>query len=212
MIRVALFASAVAALAAPASASLINNELNQGWASFRDLTSAEFSAKFAEFRDAGYRMIDIDAYPNGSGVLYSQVWENNSDNRGWAEYRDMTSAQYATRWADLRDAGYRPHDFEVLSERLEPALRGHLVQEYGEHRLVLEAGYDQLAISARTSPSRGTSADAPSTSRSTQRRAGFATRRSGIRTSAMSPGFSSATCRARPTRTRSTSRPPPAIA
>ena len=112
MIRVALFASAVAALAAPASASLINNELNQGWASFRDLTSAEFSAKFAEFRDAGYRMIDVDAYPNGSGVLYSQVWENNSDNRGWAEYRDMTSAQYATRWADLRDAGYRPHDFE----------------------------------------------------------------------------------------------------
>ena len=96
----------------PVSAALINNQLNQGWASFRDLTSAEFSAKFTQYRDAGYRMIDIDAYPNGSGLLYSQVWEKNSDKRDWAEYRNMTSAQYSARWTEFRDAGFRPHDFE----------------------------------------------------------------------------------------------------
>ena len=70
----------------------INNQLNQGWASYRDLTSAEFAAKFTELRNAGYRMIDVDAYPNGSSLRYSQVWEKNSDPRDWAEYRDMTSA------------------------------------------------------------------------------------------------------------------------
>lgn len=101
-----------ALMAAPVSAALINNQLNQGWYSFRDLTSAEFASKYTQYRNAGFRMIDIDAYPNGSGLLYSQVWEKNSDTRAWAEYRDMTSAQYSTRWTQFRDAGYRPHDFE----------------------------------------------------------------------------------------------------
>lgn len=112
--RSAIFATLSLSLlaAAPASAGYINNELNQGWVSLRDLTSAQFSTNFTKYSNAGYRMIDIDAYPNGSGLLYSQVWEKNSDKRGWAEYRNMTSAQYGDRWAELRDKGYRPHDFE----------------------------------------------------------------------------------------------------
>jgi hypothetical protein len=97
ILRRTIAAFALSALmAVPASAALINNQLNQGWASFRDLSSAAFSAKFAELSGAGYRLIDVDAYPNGSGLLYSQVWEKNSDTRAWAEHRDLTSAQYAT--------------------------------------------------------------------------------------------------------------------
>src|ERR1044071_772614 len=107
-VRRALVALALSAVAYfPASAGLINNQLNQGWASFRDLSSASFSAKFAEMSGAGYRLIDVDAYPNGSGLLYGQVWEKNSDTRAWEEHRDLTSTQYATYWSDLRDAGFR---------------------------------------------------------------------------------------------------------
>jgi CubicO group peptidase (beta-lactamase class C family) len=112
LIRSVVAASFMVLAAGSATAGYVNNQLNQGWASFRDLTSAEFSAKFTELSNAGYRMIDVDAYPNGSGRLYSQVWEKNSDKRNWAEYRDMSSAQYGTRWSEMRDAGYRPSDFE----------------------------------------------------------------------------------------------------
>ena len=108
----------------PVSAALINNQLNQGWASFRDLTSAGFSAKFTQYRDAGYRMIDIDAYPNGSGLLYSQVWEKNSDKR----------------------RGLSPTRFRILPQRVEPALCGDLGEEHGGHRLVLASRHDQLSI------------------------------------------------------------------
>src|SRR5215208_3579689 len=113
ILRRTIAACALSALmAVPASAGLINNQLNQKWASFRDLSSAAFSAKFTELSSAGYRLIDVDAYPNGSGLLYSQIWEKNSDTRAWVEHRDLTSTQYATYWSDLRDAGFRPSDFE----------------------------------------------------------------------------------------------------
>ena len=113
IMRRTIVASAFAALIAfPASAGLINNQLNQGWASFRDLSSAAFGAKFTELSGQGYRLIDVDAYPNGAGLLYSQVWEKNSDHRAWEEHRDLTSSQYATFWTNLRSAGYRPSDIE----------------------------------------------------------------------------------------------------
>ena len=105
-------AALVVAGTCSAHAGLINNQLNQQWASFRDQTSAQFSAKFTEMSAAGYRMIDIDAYPNGSGVLYSQIWEKNSDTRGWVENRDLSLAGFNSRHAQLSGQGYRLHDFE----------------------------------------------------------------------------------------------------
>ena len=76
MLAKTLVAAALLVAGAPAAhAGPMNNELNQQWASFRDQTSAQFSAKFTEMSAAGYRMIDVDAYPNGSGILYSQIWE-----------------------------------------------------------------------------------------------------------------------------------------
>lgn len=95
-----------------AVAGYVNNQPNQAWAALRDQTTTEFAASFATNSAAGYRMIDVDAYPNGSGRLYSQIWERNTDTRGWVENRDMTSAQFAARWTELAAAGYRMHDFD----------------------------------------------------------------------------------------------------
>ncbi|WP_419695433.1 serine hydrolase [Mesorhizobium muleiense] len=112
MIKTALILAIAIATTQPAAAKWINNQLNQQWVSLRDLTSAEFSSKFAEYRAADYLIIDVDAYPTGSGLRYSMVWERNTDERAWAEYRDMTSAEYATRLAEFRARGYRLHDFD----------------------------------------------------------------------------------------------------
>jgi CubicO group peptidase (beta-lactamase class C family) len=83
-----------------------------GWVSLRDLTSESFSEKFTLYKNDGYRMIDLDGYETPSGVRYSMVWEKNTDNRGWAEYRDMTDDGYHTKWEQLKNDGYRPVDIE----------------------------------------------------------------------------------------------------
>ncbi|MEO7982793.1 MAG: serine hydrolase [Bacteroidota bacterium] len=83
-----------------------------GWASFRDLTGESFGEKFTQYNNNGYRMIDMDGYETASGVRYSMVWEKNTGNRGWAEYRDMTDDGYHTKWDQLKADGYRPVDIE----------------------------------------------------------------------------------------------------
>jgi len=92
--------------------SILKFEKGIGWSSYRDLTSAEFSAKFSEHQKAGYLLIDSDAYETRSGIRYSMVWRKNTDKRGWGAYRDMTSDQYNAKWTDFKKKGYRPHDIE----------------------------------------------------------------------------------------------------
>lgn len=93
-------------------AGIVKDEKNLGWYSHRDLTSAQFSDKFAEYSRQNLMMIDVDAYPVDGALRYSMVWQTNTDKRGWYEYRDMTSAEYHTKWEELRDKGYRPLDVE----------------------------------------------------------------------------------------------------
>lgn len=89
----------------------IQNREGLDWASYRDVTSSEFSAKFATYRDGGYIPIDVDAYPYGSGIRYSAVWVKNSENLQWVLRRDMSSADYSS-YFDQYDDTYRVHDFE----------------------------------------------------------------------------------------------------
>ncbi len=83
-----------------------------GWYSFRDLTSSEFSKKFKQYKEKGYMMIDIDVYKVGSALRYSMIWRENTEQRGWAEFRNMSSETYSKKWKEFRDKGYRPHDIE----------------------------------------------------------------------------------------------------
>jgi CubicO group peptidase (beta-lactamase class C family) len=106
-------ASALALLTtAPLSAAIFNDQLGLAWASNRDLTNAQFTQRFAEYRDRGYIITDVDAYPNGSGLLYSMLWQENTDGRSWAEWRNLTSSGYHDKWLYYRDRGYRPLDVE----------------------------------------------------------------------------------------------------
>jgi CubicO group peptidase (beta-lactamase class C family) len=95
-----------------ASAGVLNDQLGLAWASRRDLTSAQFAQRFAEYRDQGFIITDVDAYPNGSWLLYSMVWQDNTEGRGWAEWRNLTSSEYHDKWLYYRDRGYRPLDVE----------------------------------------------------------------------------------------------------
>ncbi|WP_413167729.1 hypothetical protein ACL6C3_13625 [Capilliphycus salinus ALCB114379] len=98
---------------APASAALLNDAQELAWASHRDITSAKFSQYFDQYRNQGYLMTDIDAYPISGNLRYSMIWRENTDTRGWAEHRDLTSEQYGAKWREYSDKGYRPFDIEA---------------------------------------------------------------------------------------------------
>ena len=82
------------------------------WYEWQDLTSEQFSSYFDQYQ-ADYRMIDVESYQSGGQQYYAGIWVENSNHRGWAEYRNMTSKDFHQTWAALRDAGYRLIDYEL---------------------------------------------------------------------------------------------------
>lgn len=95
-----------------AQAAILQDEKDLGWYAHRDLTSSQFADYFAKYSEKKMMMIDMDAYPVHGELRYSMIWQSNPDDRGWYEYRDMTSTEYHNKWADLASRGYRPLDVE----------------------------------------------------------------------------------------------------
>lgn len=81
------------------------------WISYVDKTDAEFATLFNRYSDAGYMMIDVDAYLIGNALLYSAVWVDNVEALAWAEWRDLTSDEFAQKFDEYSD-GYRMIDVE----------------------------------------------------------------------------------------------------
>ncbi|MGW8251992.1 MAG: serine hydrolase, partial [Anaerolineales bacterium] len=68
--------------------------------------------KFEELKDT-YRMIDVESYPFNGVQYYAGIWVENVNQRGWAEWRDMTAKGFGDKWIQLRDAGYRLINYEA---------------------------------------------------------------------------------------------------
>jgi CubicO group peptidase (beta-lactamase class C family) len=90
----------------------MQNKENLGWYSYRYQTSQQFSDTFADLSGKGFMMVDVESYVDSSTRYYSSIWVENKAGIGWFEYRDMTSEQYAAKFDELADAGYRVIDLE----------------------------------------------------------------------------------------------------
>jgi CubicO group peptidase (beta-lactamase class C family) len=88
------------------------NSDGRGWASRSNLSSEEFAEYWQQYVDAGYRLIDQDAYESGGGLLYAGIWMQNSENLGWYSYRNMSSAEFAATFDDLSRKGFMMVDVE----------------------------------------------------------------------------------------------------
>ena len=71
------------------------NTDGRGWASWRNLTSQQFSDVWNEYREKGYRPIDQDTAVVDGSVFYSLVMVQNKEGLGWKSSRNMTSAQFS---------------------------------------------------------------------------------------------------------------------
>ncbi len=85
-----------------------------GWASRRDMSSSAFSDWFKQMKDA-YMLIDIEVDEVNGQQRVAGVWQRNTDNRGWAEHRNLTSSQFHDKWVSYRDQGYRLIDQEAYT-------------------------------------------------------------------------------------------------
>jgi CubicO group peptidase (beta-lactamase class C family) len=94
------------------SAVWVKNSENLDWVEWRDMTSAEFGAKFEELKGK-YRMIDVESYTVNGTQYYAGIWVENKNLRGWAEWRDMSAKSFGNKWIELRDAGYRLINYEA---------------------------------------------------------------------------------------------------
>lgn len=89
----------------------IKNTENLKWASFRKMTSDEFSQKFDEFK-GNYVPVDVDAYDIGGKLYYSVIWVENKDNLDWVEKRNIPKDDFGKQFDEYSDKGYRLYSTE----------------------------------------------------------------------------------------------------
>ena len=94
-------------------ASEVTYEKDLGWASFQDLDSKAYNRRFAQYRDKGYMLVDVEAYKVGSAWKYSMAWKKNRENISWKSVRNMDSNLLSKRTVSFIRQGYRFADIEV---------------------------------------------------------------------------------------------------
>jgi CubicO group peptidase (beta-lactamase class C family) len=123
----------------------VQNKENLAWASYRNLTSEEFSQKFDEFKNAGYLMVDVEGYSTGDGLRYAMIWVKNTENLAWAEYRNLSSDGFAQKFDELK-ATHRMWDVESYRHNGVQYYAGIWVENkngrgWSEYRDMSETGY-----------------------------------------------------------------------
>jgi CubicO group peptidase (beta-lactamase class C family) len=83
-----------------------------GWASLRNLTSAQFTDDFKTRSNDGYLLIDIEVNEVNGQERVGGVWQQNLDKRQWAELRNMTAQSFIDENARMRLSGFRMIDQE----------------------------------------------------------------------------------------------------
>ena len=92
----------------------VENREDFGWASYRNVTSAQFSEKFDLYRDRGYLPIDFEVYEVGGQLRYGAIWVENRESLDWKLKRNMTSAQFSSTFDTYANEGLRSLDFEAI--------------------------------------------------------------------------------------------------
>ena len=79
----------------------------------RDLTGAQYGSAWTAYKNAGYRPLDIAAYPTASGLRYGGIWLRVANQPSWTSLRDKTLAEIDTQRLALKKANYVMVDFDA---------------------------------------------------------------------------------------------------
>ena len=90
------------------SAQDFEDPVSIAWRFGFGLSDATYSSTWENNKDDGYLPIQVEM--DDGGDIYSGVWQKNTDGRGWASWRRLTSDQFHDYWDEYRQKGYRPID------------------------------------------------------------------------------------------------------
>lgn len=91
----------------------VENRDDLAWKEYRNMSASSYASRFEQFREQGFRVLDLDSYRQNGEQRYAAIWVENENQRGWAAWRDMSSRSWANRWRGLNDQGFRPIDIDV---------------------------------------------------------------------------------------------------
>jgi Bacterial tandem repeat domain 1 len=91
-----------------ASAQDFEDPVSIAWKFGYGLSDSAYHAVWEDYKDQGYLPIQVEM--DNGGNDYSGVWQKNTDGRGWASWRRLTSDQFRENWDEYRQKGYRPID------------------------------------------------------------------------------------------------------
>lgn len=78
----------------------------------RNLTGTEYKNYWEKARDDGFRLVEHETYLVNGTRLYAGIWIRNLEGLAWASKRGQTNAEFKETFADYRDAGLMPIDFD----------------------------------------------------------------------------------------------------
>lgn len=84
---------------------------NPPWAIHTQLSHEAFSKKWNEYKNKGYRPIDLESYTFKRKQYYAGIWIKDSI-KSWASYRNLTSDQFHQKFVQNKEKGRFPIDVD----------------------------------------------------------------------------------------------------
>ena len=94
------------------SAIWVENKPRVKWAQLRNMTRSSYQKQVTDRAKKGEMVVDYEAYQTPSGMRYAAIWNKVPGNVKWTVKTNLNETQFANRWREMRDRGYRIVDFE----------------------------------------------------------------------------------------------------
>lgn len=78
----------------------------------RNLSQSEYMELLREYKDKGYRPIDVEIMGGAKERTYALIMRKNIRNHQWAIHTSLKSDQFGEKWSEYRNKGYRLIDQE----------------------------------------------------------------------------------------------------
>ncbi len=79
-----------------------------GYVAHHGLSSADYSARYGQYHNQGYRLVDVSGYAVNGASYYAAIWEQSIGMPPRVSEHGLTQAEYQSRFDFYVGQGYRP--------------------------------------------------------------------------------------------------------
>lgn len=89
------------------------NKEDVEWFCWWDMNEAAWAEKFKEHSEAGYRIKDVEVYPDGDEFKYAAIWVLDTEKVAWQQHNHMSYDDLDAKFLELREQNFRISDIEA---------------------------------------------------------------------------------------------------